>query len=250
MQYEDRVTIATPEGVDVDLTLAGIGSRFIASLIDTLIKLAAWFGFAFLLFGGSTLLGGGDAGAVGAAVFSVVAFLIWFGYDVLFEVLAAGRTPGKRWTGLRVVRMGGRPVGFVASAIRNIVRLADFLPSFYLVGSVTIIATRMNQRLGDLAAGTVVVRERPVSMTASAHPNQPPPLVPPTLETWDVSAVTPDDLATIRRFLERRGELTPYARWHLAQQLAAGLQQKVAGAPSLPPETFLEYLSVAKSRRT
>ena len=253
MQYEDRVTIATPEGVDVDLTLAGIGSRFIASLVDTLIKLAAWFGFGFFLLGGSTLLGGGDVGAVGAAIFYVVTFLIWFGYDVLFETLASGRTPGKRWTGLRVVRMGGRPVGFVASAIRNIVRLADFLPSLYLVGMATIVATKMNQRLGDLAAGTVVVRERPVVVTpAGPGPGaaQPAPLVPPTLETWDVSAITADDLATIRRFLERRAELTPQARWHLAQQLAGRLQPKVVGAPSLPPETFLEYLSVAKARRT
>lgn len=251
MQYEDRVTIATPEGVNVDLTLAGIGSRFIASLIDTTIKLAVWFGFAVFLFGGTALLGGGEVDAIGAALFFVISFLIWFAYDVLFESLASGRTPGKRWTGLRVVRMGGRPVGFVASAIRNIVRIVDFLPSFYLVGMIAMVASRTNQRLGDLAAGTVVVREKPVPTAPQEAPplTPPPPVMPLEIETWDVSAVTAPELATIRRFLERRAELTPQARFHLAQELATKVQAKVAGAPPMPPETFLEYVSVAKAKR-
>ena len=255
MEYEDRVTIATPEGVHVDLTLAGLGSRFIAALIDTIIKVVASLGFFIFLFGGSALLGGSEVSAVGAAFFYVIMFAIWFGYDVVFETLMAGRTPGKRWTGLRVVRMGGRPVGFIASSIRNTVRFVDFLPSLYLVGMIAVLVTRMNQRLGDLAAGTVVVREQPV-----APPPKPPnpahgylaPLpvpVPSSVETWDVSAITSDDLATIRRFLERRGHLTPHARMHLAQELAARLQPKVVGAPPLAPEAFLEYVNVAKARR-
>ena len=251
MKYEDRVTIATPEGVDVDLTLAGIGSRFIASLIDTLIKLAAWIGFGIFIFGGAALLGGGGVANVGAAFFYVITFFIWFGYDILFETLASGRTPGKRWTGLRVVRLGGRPVGFVASSIRNMVRIVDFLPSFYLVGMIAAVATKMNQRLGDLAAGTVVVREKPVTVEGTPLRSQiaPPLPVPLTIETWDVSAITADELAMIRRFLERRTELTPQARGQLALDLARQLQPKVAGAPALPPEAFLEFVSVAKARR-
>ncbi len=248
MRYEDRVTIATPEGVDVDLTLAGIGSRFIAALIDTFIKLIALGGFFIFLFGGAGLLGGDDLTSLGAAAFYVVAFLILFGYDVFFETLSSGRTPGKRWTGLRVVRVGGRPVGFVASSIRNMVRIVDFLPSLYLVGMITAIAAPMNQRLGDLAAGTVVVRERPVEMTSHAAPPLPSEL-PEGVEAWDVGAITMDDLATIRRFLERRAELAPHARAHLAQELANRLHQKVVGAPPLAPETFLELVSVAKARR-
>lgn len=253
MQYEDRVTIATPEGVSVDLTLAGIGSRFIASLIDTAIKLAVWFGFFIFLFGGSALLGGDNMSAVGLAIFYIVTFGLMFIYDVLFETLSSGRTPGKRAAGLRVVRLGGRPVGFVASAIRNIVRLVDFLPSFYLIGMISMIATRMNQRLGDLAAGTVVVREKPLP---TRHPASPPvvqatPVPPMTagIESWDVSAITPDELTTIRRFLERRSELTQHARMHLAQELADRMHEKVAGAPPLPPELFLEYVSTAKAKR-
>lgn len=253
MRYEDRVTIATPEGVDVDLTLAGIGSRFIASLVDTTIKLAAFIGFYVFLFGGASLLGGGDIGSLGGAVFYVVSFFIWFGYDVLFETLASGRTPGKRWTGLRVVRMGGRPVGFVASAIRNIVRIVDFLPSLYLVGMVAAVSTKMNQRLGDLAAGTVVVREKPMSVVAPE--GTPPASTPPPaaesfpVDSWDIGGITTEELSMIRRFLERRAELNPQARAHLAHQLAERFRPKVVGAPPLPPEAFLEQLSVAKAKR-
>ena len=255
MEYEDRVTIATPEGVAVDLTLAGLGSRFIAAVIDTVIKVVASVGFFIFLFGGSALLGGEQGSALGAAVFYVIVFLIWFAYDVLFETLMAGRTPGKRWTGLRVVRMGGRPVGFLASAIRNTVRFADFMPSFYLIGMITVLVTKMNQRLGDLAAGTVVVREQPVAASPKPPPlahgylTPPPVPVPASVESWDVSAITTGDLATIRRFLERRADLTPQARMHLAQELAARLQPKVVGAPPLAPEAFLEYVNVAKARR-
>lgn len=253
MKYEDRITIATPEGVDVDLTLAGIGSRFIAALIDTSIKLVAFIGSFIFLFGGTSLLGGGDLTSIGSAIFYVVSFFIWFGYDVMFETLSSGRTPGKRWTGLRVVRLGGRPVGFVASSIRNMVRIVDFLPTFYLVGMITAIITRMNQRLGDLAAGTVVVREKRVPAAPSASrfgpPSQVPVGIPQANESWDVGAVTADDLATIRRFLERRSELAPHARDHLARELANRLQGKVVGAPALAPEQFLEQVSAAKARR-
>jgi uncharacterized RDD family membrane protein YckC len=251
VRYEDRVTIATPEGVDVDLTLAGIGSRFIASLIDTAIKLAVFIGFYIFLFGGTSLIGGGQVNAIGAAAFYIVSFFIWFGYDVLFETLASGRTPGKRWTGLRVVRIGGRPVGFVSSSIRNMVRIVDFLPSLYLVGMIATVSTRMNQRLGDLAAGTVVVREKPVAVapTVSAPAPVPTEAGAGITETWDVSAITQDDLAMIRRFLERRHELTPEARTNLAHDLAVRFQPRVVGAPMLPPETFLEYLSAAKAKR-
>ena len=243
------MTIATPEGVDIDLTLAGIGSRFIASLIDTLIKLVVYIGFFIFLFGGTSLLGGRDLSSLGAAAFWVVSFLVWFAYDVFFETLSSGRTPGKRLTGLRVVRIGGRPVGFVASSIRNMVRIVDILPGFYLVGMISAVATRLNQRLGDLAAGTVVVREKRVAVESAEDPRSVPTPVLPSLESWDVAAVTAEELTTIRRFLERRGELAPHARDHLARELAGRLQGKVVGAPPMAPEAFLEYVSAAKARR-
>src|SRR4051812_34021599 len=145
--YEDRLAIATPEGVEIELTLAGLGSRFIAAVFDFFIRLVplviAW------------VLLHPDRNATGAALFALLDFAIQFFYYVLFEVLGGGRSPGKRWTGLRVVRTGGRPVTFVRSMLRNVLRIVDELPAFYLVGMLSIFITNQNQRLGDLAAGTL-----------------------------------------------------------------------------------------------
>src|SRR3954468_10752422 len=148
--YQDRLRIATPEGVTVDLVLAGLGSRFTASLIDLTFK-------GLLVLG--ALLLAAAAGDLGVAVTSILTFAIYFGYDVAFEVLANGRTPGKRWTGLRVLRDDGRPVAPLPSATRNVVPLVDGLPLGYVPAMVSILVTRRNQRLGDLAASTIVVRE-------------------------------------------------------------------------------------------
>lgn len=255
MQYEDRVAIPTPEGVEVELTLAGIGSRFIAALIDHLIKLAISIAIIIALFGFAGLVGSeptSDAGWIAAAIFFVAIFLIWTAYDIAFETLAAGQTPGKRWTGLRVVKIGGSPVGFMASSIRNLLRFVDYIPGSYGVGMICVLVTRLNQRLGDIAAGTVVVREwKPAQAAGGAQiaaPPAPPALVD-YLSSWDVSSVTPQDLVTVRRFLERRHHLTPSARAHLAAELAQKMRPKVAGAPDMHPEVFLEHLSVAKAQR-
>ena len=151
MRYDDTITVSTPEGVDFELTLAGAGSRFVSALVDLLIQ------FALLL---ATVAGVRLVGGYGDAAAALVSFVVVLGYDIAFEVLAAGRTPGKRLNGLRVVRSGGDPVGFITSAIRNVLRLVDFLPFAYVVGAVSILVTGRNQRLGDVAAGTLVVRDR------------------------------------------------------------------------------------------
>ncbi len=261
MSYEDRISIATPEGVDLDLTLAGLGSRFVAALIDGLIQGAitiSLFVLAGLLSagaGGIEELAGGLVAGIALAVILVALFLIFFGYPIAFETWASGRTPGKRWTGLRVVRLGGAPVTFLPSAVRNLVRLVDFLPTAYGVGIVALLANSRNQRLGDLAAGTLVVRERktavPVRAAPSGHagPASASELHPDWL-SWDVSAVSAEDLGTVRRFLERRAFLTPESRSRLAYELAARLRTKVSGPPDdLHPEVFLAEVAAAKSAR-
>ena len=257
MQYEDKVTIPTPEGVEVEMTLAGIGSRFIAQVIDWAIKFALMFALIIALFGVAGLTGDAtadsDATFIGVAILVVIIFLINFGYDVLFEALASGRTPGKRMTGLRVVKVGGSPVGFMSSAVRNLLRMVDILPGGYGVGLIAIIVTRLNQRLGDIAAGTVVVRERRQTVPTAAPTSvftAPPPSPVEDLASWDVSAVTQQDVVTIRRFLERRHELTPVARADLAAELANRIRRKVAGAPLLTAESFLEQVSLAKAQRS
>src|SRR5207253_9899772 len=153
------ITLATPEGVHLELTLAGVGSRFAAALVDLAIQIALLIVIAVVGF----VVIGGRSGFEVAAV-TILSFLVFAAYDILFEVFASGRTPGKRLNGLRVVRTDGSPVGFFTSAVRNVLRLADLLPGMYLAGIVSILVTRRNQRLGDLAAGTLVVRERRPSL--------------------------------------------------------------------------------------
>jgi uncharacterized RDD family membrane protein YckC len=248
MEFEDRVTIATPEGVDLRLTLAGVGSRFSSALVDLLIQLALVAAFAVLFLVGLGSLGG----AVGAAAFTMLSFLLFTAYDVLFEVFASGRTPGKRLNGLRVVRSDGSPVGFLTSAVRNALRLVDILPGTYLVGIVSILATARNQRLGDLAAGTLVVRER---LGVSPPPRRRPgaaaaPVEPTAWAAWDVSGVSLDELVAVRQFLERRAELTYEARTRLGHDLVLALRPKVAGvADTVTGEDFLERLAAAKQAR-
>jgi uncharacterized RDD family membrane protein YckC len=238
--FEDRLAIATPEGVEVELTLAGIGSRFIAATIDVIIEILLLLACALLL---------SRIGNVGAAVFAVVYFGVIFFYDVLFEVLAGGKTPGKRWTGLRVVRSGGHPITFVRSALRNILRLIDILPVLYMVGMLSIFVTSRNQRIGDLAAGTHVVRDRHGDRRRGDAPTTFTPLEPGTAADWDVSGVSSADIATVRAFLERRGTLEPRARSQIAGELAARLRPRVGGAGDQPDETFLALLVAAKASR-
>jgi uncharacterized RDD family membrane protein YckC len=256
VEYEDRVTIATPEGVDLDLRLAGLGSRFAAQAIDLVIESAIIVATGFALVGADAFSEGSVASGLGAAAFSIVFFLVILGYDVLFEVLASGRTPGKRWTGLRVVRTGGEPIRFLASAIRNLMRLVDFLPFAYVVGSIAILATGRNQRLGDLAAGSLVVRERGGELGGGRRRGRgalpPPPEAPPSYAdlAWDVSGITQEELGAVRSFLDRREGLTRDARSRLARTLAGRLRAKVPGADaSLSDEGFLERLAAVKSAR-
>ena len=244
MEYEDRVRISTPEGVDVELTLAGIGSRFIAAILDFTIQAAIVIAVSVLL----GLFGDDMDSGYRAAVLSLVFFLTFFAYDVLFEVLSRGRTPGKRWTGLRVVRTGGRPVTFIPSCVRNVLRLVDILPFFYAIGMLSIFVTRSNQRLGDLAAGTYIVRERAGGFRRAREPAAREATTAGA--SWDVSAISAQDAGTVRQFLDRREQLADGSRHELAAELERRLRPLVAGAPEgLRPEEFLEQLSDAKAAR-
>lgn len=255
MDFDDRITIVTPEGIDLELTLAGVGSRAIAAIIDAAIKLVLITAVIVAFFGGTTLFDSTfretadpfDAFLIGVAISVVIIFVVNFFYDVLFETLASGRTPGKRMTGLRVVRTGGGSVGFTASAIRNLLRIVDVLPTAYGVGIISVVVSSKNQRLGDMVAGTLVVRERqraglaaPVKQGRGAD-----------LQTLDVSALSAADVATIRSFLERRSTISPEARARLAQELSERVRAKVGGAiGDTDAEGFLEDVAATKSART
>ena len=239
--FEDRLAIATPEGVELELTLAGIGSRFIAGSIDFAIQLCVFIALAIILQ---------PAGNAGTAIFTSAAFALIFFYDVLFEVLGGGRTLGKRWTGLRVVRSGGRPITLTRSALRNIMRVIDILPGFYGVGMTVIFITPRNQRIGDLAAGTHVVRDRYGDRRGGDAPASLPAIELGSAATWDVSAVSADDVAAVRAFLERRETLDARARSAISAELTTRLRPRVGGASEpMTNEQFLELLVAAKAAR-
>ena len=243
MEYEERTRIATPEGVELELVLAGLASRFIAELFDGLILLAVLI--AMLVVAG---LAGGGAGALIVVVVIGGFLLITVLYHVAFEVLAGGRTPGKRWAGLRVVLESGGPVDLRASLVRNVIRLIEGIALFYVPAIVSVLATHRNQRLGDLAGGTLVIREPRRAAVPSAASS---PVVTAAAAGWDVSAITAEDLAAIRSFLARRDQFTGAARRGLALDLAARLGPKVAGPrPGTPPESLLEGIAAAKSARS
>ena len=237
MEYEDRRTISTPEGVQLALGLAGIGSRFMAVLIDYAICGVAYV----LLLLGSLAIGSGTLATI---VSVTVVLVINVAYFTIFEAFGGGRTLGKRVTGLRVVTSGGGQVGLRASLIRNIIRVLE-AALLYVPAIVSVLVTRDNQRLGDLAAGTIVVREAKAVRVAAPAP---PQVAPEALASWDVTGVGEEESSAVRAFLERRAQLRPGARRALAQQLAGRLRPLVAGArPGLDDETFLEHLAAAKA---
>jgi uncharacterized RDD family membrane protein YckC len=245
VEYEDRITVWAPEGLALEYTLAGLGSRFLADLVDVVLRLIVLAAVIGLL----TALGASRAVLLIALL--IGGFLALFGYDIAFEVWGAGRTPGKRWNGLRVLMADGQPVAFGPSAVRNLMRIVDIWATAMLAGSISIIVTKHNQRLGDLAAGTIVVRERRGSSGRTSSAMGAPATaqgdaVPAGL---DVTAITPAELSTIREFLARRERLTKEARARVAATLAASLSGKVGGITpgQLPPERLLETIAAAKS---
>jgi uncharacterized membrane protein SpoIIM required for sporulation/uncharacterized RDD family membrane protein YckC len=168
---DERVSIITPDHIELDFEPAGLGSRLLAAVIDALIIVAI---FVVLLIGGILAgvsafgIGGQGASAVFIAALVMLLYAVVWGYFVFFEALERGRTPGKRVAGIRVVLDNGLPVGWRESALRNLVRAADIMPPpACLVGSLMILFSKKGKRLGDLLAGTMVVRE---TFVTSSHP--------------------------------------------------------------------------------
>lgn len=222
------VDVETPELVVLTYTIAGVGSRVAAALIDYAICLLA---YAAILIGVTSLgarglLGGQTRSAAwGAAILYLLLFGILWGYYVLFEGLGDGQTPGKRIMRLRAVRDGGYSVTFGASAVRNLVRLLDMQPIFtYGVAIASVLLTKRGKRLGDLAAGTIVVREglvaRPTASPVKSRGQDP--------ATAAAARLTSDEFAVLERFAERRGDLTAERRALLAEQIAARLGPALA----------------------
>ena len=264
MAVVDSTTLRTPEGVGYSLTLAGLGSRFAAGIIDLVLQV---FLIILLVYMVRSPLD--DGGGIGVAVLSVGVFVIFFGYQFLSESLFRGRTLGKRLTGLRVVNLQGGPVSVRQCAVRNIVRIVDILPTAYLIGMTSIAATANGQRVGDTAAGTVVIVEAKKTKTkragrgnqakidvgSSPRLDQVPnvsltPEMLLELASWDVLAITRSDIGIVQQFLARRSSLDIMTRERIANEFAAKLRPRVQGVhPQISNERFLELLAEAKQIR-
>ena len=234
-----HLTVETPEHVMLDFEIAGIGSRALAGLIDMAILFGALVAGLLLLLLLARL--GIRLGAWAEAVMLIAAFTLWYGYFTFFEGLRAGQTPGKRATGIRVVRDTGHPVTLAAAATRNLLRIADFLPPPYLLGTLLVALHPRAKRLGDMVAGTVVVRDRPIEIRA-------PRPVPVEREELSPPVLTDDEYRLLSRYQLRAASLDERSR----ARLAAGLLERFA--PHSPANVtadaaFLDLLHAEETAR-
>lgn len=248
---DDRYIVETPEIVAVAYDVAGLGSRCLAAIIDTLLILVLQVGFGVALLVGVGQLAGDieSLSSLLLAIWAIVSFLLLWGYYLLFELIWSGQSPGKRAIGLRVVREGGRPLTAAASAVRNLIRIVDFLPFFYGLGALVMFVDSRSRRLGDLAAGSLVVREGAAvtleSLTRRAPPVDLPPRpgdAPATPLLPNLHLLTADDYDLAEEFLRRRAALAADRRAALGAQLANTLRARLALSLDGDAERFLEHL--------
>jgi uncharacterized RDD family membrane protein YckC len=237
----DPESFVTPEAVVLERDVAGLGTRFIGALVDTTVQT-----LVLLVVAAASSAMGPDGQVI---LLSVTGILLVFAYPAMMETVTRGRTLGKMAARTRVVRTDGSPVTFAPVLVRNLVRIVDLLPGAYAVGAISILVTRRGQRLGDLAAGTLVVYDVPgrvpeplVLAASSEHQN--------ARRGMDAAGLSPREYGVVRAFLVRRNSLEPAARAHLAADLQARLRDRVGTAdPDAPPEVFLEALAAAYRER-
>ncbi|HWY86238.1 MAG TPA: RDD family protein [Gemmataceae bacterium] len=249
MAWADDHKIETPELVEVSLEIAGLGSRFVAQIYDWYVKWGILLLVSLLAAVVLALLGSFDALRSGSVlILALVVALFYFfllGFDIYYEVRRNGQTPGKRLAGIRVIREGGGPLDFQSACIRNLLGLADFLPAFYLLGGLLVLLSPRGQRLGDMAAGTIVVRERalqpPVDLEVLVDEESSTEMV---FTPEQLAACSPGDRHILRSFLQRYPDMEPEARGVLAERLADTFQNKIHYEPTdfIEPEVFLTSL--------
>jgi uncharacterized RDD family membrane protein YckC len=241
----EEFRLETPEVVQVDYTPAGIGSRGLAAAIDYL----AMIGMGIILTIVCVWLASFGAVVLAYILGLTGAFFIIFGYFIAYETIWRGQTPGKRALRIRVLKTSGYPIGFLDAVIRNLVRIVDFLPSFYGVGVVAMFISTQSRRLGDYAAGTVVVMERPpvrlsdlhaAAPAASAEPVAPLGSTDPDEYTWQLHRVTDRQEAVMREFLDRAPSLPPDVRTRIGGEVARRIAATIEAREPFDSVAFLK----------
>ncbi len=251
---EDVLIIETPERVPLHFALASIGNRFIACAIDHAIQVLA----LTLIIIASLVLANfssierflSSAPKWVYAVMGILVFLILSSYFAFFEWIWSGQTPGKRWLKLRVIREDGRPITFWEAAVRNLLRTFDMMPTpFYSIGLISVFYSTRDQRVGDMVAGTVVIREREAEAPAFdqvfATPVSDPALrrsFKPVDFTGSLSTLTESEIEVVETFLRRRWDLAVVERQWLAWRVTIPILYKIRPNYDLATFTYEGFL--------
>ena len=250
MRFFNRVSLSTPESIELEFTLAGIGNRTLALAIDypilALLLVGFWAIWSAFSLGLMSYLSQATFNYASAplwllAIALLISFFLFTGYFAFFEVVWQGQTPGKRITKIRVIRDDGRPIGLSQAAMRALLRPLDDL---FFIGVFFILLGKQEKRLGDWAAGTLVVQEqrgdRKATLTISDPAKQ---LAIELPKLADLSQLLPDDFAVVRAYLQRRRTMETQAKNDLSINLARQLRTVIA-LETIPPNTtsdqFLE----------
>lgn len=277
--FADQLSIETPEQVALLFPVAGIGSRGVALLLDHAIQIGVVLVVSLVVALIAAAMGTHIPSLAGKWFLAgtiFLGFLLFWGYFALFEAFWRGQTPGKRAMKLRVIKDAGRQITLFESLARNLLRVADYLPSLYLTGVITMLCNKRNKRLGDLAAGTIVVHERgDAQPLLHGAPHASSPLFPSSAltpdhrefaEPWRATppAVAPfpadalarlsgHDLVVMETFFGRALDLPLETRAAMAYRIAAEMTTKMGvGLPEGNPERVIEAIAVglrAQGRR-
>ncbi len=263
IQTEEKLIIETPERVPLEFALASIGNRFLAVAIDHFIQylsifLIAWFVLSVTGYSSSAMSDSpnkllAEMPKWTMAILIIVLFLIFAGYFIVFEWLWNGQTPGKRWLKLRVIREDGRPLTLWEAIARNLLRICDAVPGFilpvYSVGLIVIFLSSRDQRVGDIFAGTVVVRERTdeAPTFAETFSNRITDVAftrvqKPTGVETNVSLLTEREVEVVESFLRRRWDLTERQRLWMAWRIALPIMYKLKPGYNLETFTYEGFL--------
>lgn len=259
MAIDETLNIDTPENVRFDYDIAGMGSRFIAALIDTtiivILQVVANLLVILVLTYSSAASFVENLRSLESwviALVGLISFLFLWGYYIFFEMLWNGQTPGKKLINLRVIRGDGTPITLAESIIRNLVRLVDFLPAFYGIGTVAVFINRQSRRLGDLAAGTLVIREKNQQISLQslaalqpASQSRPASDAEQPQRTYPVERLDYHDIQMIESFILRQNELV--YQGDLSQRLLKHMLAKMdledaAGSAASPAAALRQIL--------
>lgn len=239
----EEYNIDTPENVTFGYEVAGIGSRFIGALIDSFTLVVSLIVLSTVFFAIMSRLGGAGSidellapdtdwqSGLSIALFALLQFIIFWGYFILFELVWNGQTPGKRVAKTRVVRVDGNPAGALEIVVRNLVRIVDFLPGAYAIGLIVMFLNDKARRLGDYAAGTMVIREQSEIKLDSLSQVRRPTALPaaeddPLLTRYvNVRRLSVTDYELIRESLRRHNEGT--VSTDILRRLALALAAKL-----------------------